>query len=85
MLNSSKDVCKTLVIPLRKSSGVCINVPEGAAENAKRLTERMTKSHQEPFPPKPHPSRLQALQPSYCKVPVRRGVSIQCGTLAEWQ
>lgn len=38
MFNSSKDVGKTLVISPRKSSGICINVPERVAQNAQGLT-----------------------------------------------
>lgn len=37
MFNSSKDVGKTVVISPRKSSGICINVPERVAQNAQGL------------------------------------------------
>lgn len=38
MFDSSKDIDKPLAISPRKSSGICINVPERVAQNAQGLT-----------------------------------------------
>lgn len=43
VFNSSEDVDKTLVISSRKSSGICINVPERVAQNAQGLTRKCEK------------------------------------------